>query len=157
MQKYDFLQYNISPLSLSWSDFAIEMSVRGAALKRNDSNFYHLFNLNTTSWYLTLDYSKVYWMTVNLNSSPSQIFTSIPYNTLNNNLQNNIFYKVLVNYNTSWKVDLKIIWENWYNIIWSNTSYINILSPNTYLFIWSNYNYMKQWNDIIDYVKIYRK
>lgn len=54
-----FINYDLSKLHLG-DDFSIEMSVRGAALKRGGSAFYHLFNLSTDHGKLTLDYSQIY-------------------------------------------------------------------------------------------------
>lgn len=46
------MKYNLTPLNLTGS-FSIEMSVRGAALKRNNTNYY-LLNTSNADYSLIL-------------------------------------------------------------------------------------------------------
>jgi hypothetical protein len=150
----DYMKYDLSKLSLGDS-FSIEMSVRGGALKRPSGSFY-LFNL--WNLYLHLDT----WTTTRLktwySTSPLSGFQDLEQILLSslNNLDNNKFYKVSVVYNNSRP---KIYIYDWSNKILESSLINNSNIPSwirTDLFIWSQLNSANQWNDIIDYVKIYK-
>ncbi len=161
----DFLKYDISPLSLSWSDFAIEMSVRGAALKR-PSWWYVLFDIPWVSpwnWFRLSTYNTE-WLYLWQHSfgGNNQIISLLQINSKITNSDSNKFYKVIASYiNNQAKIEI-YDWEN--KILESSqyTGWVTSINPWTLnnLYIW-NYNYsgtyQYQWNDIIDYVKIYRK
>lgn len=140
----DYLKYTW--LSL-WSDFAIEMSVRGAALKRIWDKYYLYSNwawnnniIIDASWNL-----KLYDGTSKQIESTS---INIPTDNYNN------FYRVI--YKKDWSdVELKIVSHTWSTVssvqwTWSNDLWND-------LYIWSKKDKTNQWNDIIDYVKIYKK
>lgn len=162
----DHLKYNIWDLNLtSWSWFAIEMSVRGAALKRN-SLWYVLFDIPWVSWWdwLRLSTYNNEWLYLwKHTTSNNQIISYTSLSSIITDL--NKFYKVIVTYN--WLSNMKIFIYDWTNKIWESTLYtwwnstisVNIWNINN-IYIWSYYTnttYIWQWNDIIDYVKIYGK
>lgn len=129
----DFLKYTFNE-ELSW-DFAIEMSVRGAALKREwwKYNLLNLIQKNNTNNYT------ISWSITNL------------YSTWLTNIQDNSFYKVILSYDSSNWTTLKI----WNDYVYHSGSLT--LSWWSELYIWSTSSSTSQWNDIIDYVKIYKK
>lgn len=144
----DYIKYSWLDL---WSNFAIEMSVRGTALLRNTTSVqFYLFK--SDNYYLkmwnTLWVEKFQLKEGTANkldqSLPSPITSTLATNPNN-------FYKVVFIKNWSvWK--LFINWEQ----LWTNFSVTQLLGNNIY--IWSldfGENYYHQWNDIIDYVKIY--
>lgn len=143
----DYIKYSINDLNLTWS-FAIEMSVRGAALKRgvNCWNFYcYLFTTNLIEFKLWSDGLKL-WSSGKDIYIPNSKFTS---------LDDNTFYsiKVIVENNHP-----KII-VNWNIIAYETDNFYltNISNIWTQLYIWSKIDKTQQWNDIIDYVKIYKR
>jgi hypothetical protein len=153
----DYLKYSI-PNSLglsSWSWFAIEMSVRGSSLKRTDSTYtYTLFSNWTSGPKLSLNNSKL-----KIYITSSSFYEMWITNDLKNQLKNHIFYKVVFEYkNWTWTLslydDYKLIKEV------SKSMFISSVSE---LYIWwektttSPGSYIYQWNDIIDYVKFYKK
>lgn len=113
-----------------WSDFAIEMSVRGAALNRPSTTSpiisYQLLNL----W-------SVGYLKRNMNWTGA-------YNP-------NDFYKVTF-INSENRVFI-----NWVENITLFTKQSWALNPSDNLYIWSSSFSTNQWNDIIDYVKIYTR
>ena len=78
-------------------------------------------------------------------------------------MDTNSFYKIFAISDWTWKVSLILKDFNW-NIVSSSTKELKIWSYplfDTSMFVWSNnwgsnslYSY--QWNDIIDYVKVYK-
>lgn len=149
----DYIKYNISNLNLgSWSWFAIEMSVRGAALKRNSWQYYLFYN-DKISLYKDGNEICIQTNFKNCFNLMSKI-NVIVWDNINN------FYKILVTWNKNNKYDTPNnntnlnIFINWENI--SNAENVNQISSLN-LYIWSHSDKAYQWNDIIDYVKIYRK
>ena len=79
-------------------------------------------------------------------------------------MDTNSFYKIFAISDWTWKISLILKDFNW-NIVSSSTKELKIWSYplfDTSMFVWSNnwgsnslYSY--QWNDIIDYVKVYKK
>lgn len=147
----DYLKYDISDLDLnSWSWFAIEMSVRGGALNRT-SWIYFLSTTNTSGNFLLWLYNwdLYFWKTI-ANS------IKIPNGTLQS-LWNDDFYRIIATYNTNW-IELQIKNRDWLNLTWSPIKSPSIIPTfNNNIFIWSNNSFQYQWNDIIDYVKIYKQ
>lgn len=162
----DFLIYNPSwkIISSSWS-FAIEMNVRGQALKRTDWN-YRLFS---NTW-LNLEKMAI-WSTKSLMFNIWGNHTYIEQERLNK-LSDSEFYKVIAGYD----------WKQWFLKIFDNQNKLTLENIATWfpqkpqniddLYIASTElttkqaNYIcfewnkctkNQWNDIIDYVKIYTK
>lgn len=143
----DSLSYNLTSLSLG-NKFSIEMSVRGAALKRTGDT-YQLFEYGSETSNL-----------IKLKITPTGIFywsgtadiSSVP-------LDNNVFYKLIYHYNEdngSATVYFEIKDKNNKSKFTSPT--IHGIKPPTDgdLYVWSSNNSQKQWNDIIDYVKIFK-
>jgi len=149
----DFIKYNISSL-ISWNTFAIEMSVRWAALKRTTSStYYRMFSIDSN---IFLGKENSPWV--------SQLQLKLVDNQHGiaqekfNWLKDNEFYKVVASYdsNTS-KAWLKIFDSNNNEVITTSGESPNVPSNIENLYIWSTASYINQWNDIIDYVKIYTK
>ena len=143
----DFLKYDLSSLNLWTDDFAIEMSVRGGALKRASWKYYLYSNdsnkLRIMDWKLNYLSGAFSWDNV-IDSSFSWSI---------NGFNNNEFYKVIVNRN---KVIIKDnSWNEKYSTWHMNANWIFSLSWNL-LYIGSNDFNNFQLNDIIDYVKIYK-
>lgn len=153
----DFIKYDISSLVL-WNTFAIEMSVRWAALKRTvTSNPYRIFSIDTN---IFLQKENLVWG-YQLNF---QSWINNTYKIDQSNIQwlkDNEFYKVIASYdNNTSKAWLKIFDSNNKEIISTLPGESpNVSLPLSYLYIWSTgvTPYVNQWNDIIDYVKIYTK
>ena len=71
-------------------------------------------------------------------------------------LINDNFYTIIATYKNTW-IELQIKDKNW-NIINKNSNTSNYVNINNWiLYIWSDYNKQNQWNDIIDYLKIYKE
>ena len=142
----DFIKYtNIWDLNL-WSNFAVEMSVRGEALKR--SGTFYLFN---DSVYIRSGIIPSYLKFIIPSSSFTQISTSTFTDLIPNNFYRTIFKSDPV-FNKLY-IDIKDKNNNYYSSWW-------ILNPINFwnsLYIGSYNNTISQWNDIIDYVKIYKK
>lgn len=163
----DFLIYNPSwkITSSSWS-FAIEMNVRGQALKRRDAN-YRLFS---NTW-LDLEKNNIWWVSeLIFNFQNNKIL--IEQEQLNK-LSDTEFYKVIAWYD----------WVQWFLKIFDNQNKLNLqrhtltwfpqkppkidslhiassltTSQRSLVPCFDNKLCAKdQWNDIIDYVKIYTK
>lgn len=141
----DYLKYTTP--SLSWS-FMIETSVRGWALKR--SGTYTLWE----SWGVKLEKIIETW-TNNLS------LKWIDSNSLNitqwdfyNSLNDNDFYKVLAGVDDN-QAFIKI-YDKKNNLIVESSSTASSSSISS-LYIGSDTSKENQWNDIIDYVKIYTK
>ncbi len=147
----DYIKYTgLDSLNL-WPNFAIEMSVRGEALKRVSVANYYLFNSDT--YRLFMKNSLWYEMFSIIQAPLTTPFLPFLNNFSVSNLNNNSFYKTIFKKDwTNWTLSL-----NWYST-WS-TSLSWTLSLWNILNIW-NFNSSPsslQWNDIIDYVKIYKK
>lgn len=145
----DFLSYtNITPY-LTW-DFAIEMSVRGGALRRTNTETFTLFNITNGTNNFYLKYKRTKWLYLwNIN-----IGTWVLWDSISDNNQNT-FYKIIAKCEED-TCSLSIPDLNNYST-WNLTQPIQSF---TNLYIWSEYNnnaYKNQWNDIIDYVKIYKR
>lgn len=125
-----YLKY--SNLSLN-GDFAVEMSVRG---------------VNRTTWPYNL--FNLLWLKAELNDSKIKINTSNIIYELN--ITDTNLHTILVN-KTSSHISLFIDWELKEKV--SHTTQIS----DSILTIWSIFwfSYVQQWNDIIDYVKVYKK
>ena len=126
-------------LNLDWG-FAIEMSVRGEALNRNWN--YTLFKLSDNNNKLELQ------------NDDNIFFWDSYWLKYNNQITTTGFDKVTL-INDNWSISLKI---NWNEVTWTwNPPNILLITD---ILIWANYifwAYSNQWNDIIDYVKIYNK
>jgi hypothetical protein len=142
----DYIKYNLTPLNLK-DKFIIEMSVRGGALKRTSlSKNFTLFD---------------FWGSNNklvLNTYQNKLALIISWTELNiyipefNNMDSNKYYKVIVIFEWG-KFKLKVIWD-WFEKS-TDSKFYSVLNTNT-LYIWSSSVPDSQWNDIIDYVKIYK-
>lgn len=143
----DFIKY--SWLNSLWQNFAIEMSVRGGALKK-PSDVYYLYsnwawnnNLKLHDWKLKLydgSLKEISYSSIN-----------IPTDNYNN------FYRVI--YKKDWSdVELKIVSYTWSTVGSKQWSWIYDLWNDLYIWSkWTGSTNSNQWNDIIDYVKIYKK
>lgn len=144
----DYLKYDIWYLKLSsWSWFAIEMSVRGAALKRTSWTF-NLFNLGGT-YTLHLDNSN--WLKNNY-------ILALSKGDIENFIWDNIndFFKVIY-FKENNILKLEIVDSKWKYLISPSISITPTSVNSNDLYIWSNNSKSNQWNDIIDYIKIYKK
>ncbi len=146
----DYIKYtNIWDLNL-WSNFAVEMSVRGEALKR-------------TTWTFNMFNSDNYFLKMaNFTSEKLQLSEYISFIFQNRIKENINIWLVDSNY---YKILFKKDWQNWNLYIdwtWYNYStWILDISKNlwSYIYIWSN-NWStptNQWNSIINYIKVYKK
>ncbi|EKD44267.1 MAG: hypothetical protein ACD_71C00190G0001, partial [uncultured bacterium (gcode 4)] len=152
----DYLKYNLASLGLG-NSFSIEMSVRGAALKRT-SGYYYLFGLsdggstfNTNSLWFGLS-NGTFWVI----GGSSYTFSSLAISTqINTYVVNpNEFFRVTIYINTNTNTAQLSINDNilpavtigWY----TQTNFSSASSLNVG---WVNSN-VRQWNDIIDFVKI---
>jgi len=154
-----FLKYDLGSLDLG-SNFSIEMSVKGSALKRASGTYflYKIWNI-----YLNQDtYNGNTRLKTGYSDTPISGFhdlEEIPLNSLDNNelsiLDSSKFYRVVVKYdNTRPKIyiydwNIQILVSN--NLNSSNIPSWTLIN----LFIWSQSSMLRQWNDIIDSVKIY--
>lgn len=147
----EYIKYNLKELNLK-DKFSIEMSVRGGALNRMDNKYYKLFTLWSWTNILSLDKVNNYlslwappgYKTVSINLSPK--------------FDSNSFYKVLLKINSTKRsleiLDLKS--NILYSWIESSGNIISLFSNDLYIWSLSSTSSSKQWNDIIDYVKIYK-
>lgn len=146
----DYLKYDMSSLGL-WDSFAVEMGVRGWALKRNiwwmPAPTFYLFFSDNYNFFM----ANSWWERFLLKESNlSKINTTTSYFSVSA-LNDNSFYKLI------YKKDL----NNWnLNINWTST-WTTSLSWSlwlwNYLNIWETPTNLNQWDDIIDYIKIYKK
>lgn len=156
VNQHDFIKYDISSL-VSWNTFAIEMSVRWAALKRTVSiKSYRMFTIDSNIFLEKENIPWVSYLKFKLGSNTYEIDQE-----KFNWLKDNEFYKVIASYdNNTFKAWLKIFDSNNKEIISTLPGESpNVSLPLSYLYIWSTgvTPYVNQWNDIIDYVKIYTK
>lgn len=136
----DYIKYTgLDSLNL-WPNFAIEMSVRTPTVN------------NSTRYLFQLDKYKSYLSNLNYLYLQNPTTTSI-YPNFDNNLDW-IFHKVIAT--KLWNdYNLLIDWEN----KWTFNTGASI-EFSQWLYIWNFYtwtNYLNQWNNIIDYVKVYKK
>ena len=68
------------------------------------------------------------------------------------NLDSNKFYKVITSFEGN-KFNLKVVWD-WFEKLGTGLE-STFVNQNT-IYIWSNISNLEQWNDVIDYVKIYK-
>ncbi|MBP7806553.1 FecR domain-containing protein [Candidatus Gracilibacteria bacterium] len=147
---YDKLVYKLSPLTLtSASGFAIEMSVRGAALKRTGSYTYTLFHFGDGNVYGK--YKAGYGIYFGSGGSDS-VKTGTGYWS---GLRNDDFYTVRFEksgdqYNISLKKSGGELITSTGKILPGSTNSLD------HMYVGSDYSYKYQWNDIIDFVKIYQ-
>ncbi|MBW7955069.1 FecR domain-containing protein [Candidatus Gracilibacteria bacterium] len=143
----DYLIYTFgSGFNLNYS---IEVSVRGGALKRSSDNYY-LYSLSGSSLKLYNNNSKFY-LSFGNGSNLSKIYMGID---VNNKLENDRFYKVISTCIDN-KANIYIYDNNKLIKSGENTGECqNSLGGND-IYIGSDNNQTNQWNDIIDYVKIY--
>ncbi|EKD44419.1 MAG: hypothetical protein ACD_71C00140G0001, partial [uncultured bacterium (gcode 4)] len=174
----DYLKYDLTPLGLG-DKFAIEVSVRGSALKRTGTTgTYFLFNSDDNLHWYQYNWRLYFWYYNGDPTSTNSNWRSIyDVNISNIDFNPNDFYKV--QFQVSWSpisfnnTSIKIFDKNNNNLISSSPSTCTFLwwcttikSINN-LFVWSRnanmYNTPAcssqiscQWNDIIDSVKVYR-
>jgi hypothetical protein len=138
------LKYQVSSSLRNINDFVIEFNVRWWALKRSGKNYF-LLNNNDLRLYLNNTGNlilKVDSDSTNNIISPSNISTIVT--------NNDDFYKISII--SEWSnVSLKL---NSFNTIWKSETII----LNRYQYIWLYASWTRfQWNEIIDYIKIYIK
>ncbi|MDD5770490.1 MAG: FecR domain-containing protein [Candidatus Gracilibacteria bacterium] len=142
------LAYSGSQLGLnSASGFIIEMSVKGEDLKRIPSGLtnYYLFSTSSSFYKLFLNNDGL-----KLQNSSSSYIPNSDFNIKDNNK----FYKIIAKKeNTNYT--LNILDDN--NKILSSTGFISTSDIGDNLYIGNYFDLSKQWNGIIDYVKVYKK
>lgn len=163
----DFLSYNINPLNLTWS-FAIEMSVRGGALKRPLANWQQHILAQFWDWLCLRTFFYAHNTYLGL-TADCQFWSVIKWDNINTftwKLNDNDFYKIRITNNwfpiTKNNTNLSIYDKNWLLIkdLDISTWDPSITTLDNHLYVWSYFdgtNNKFQWNDIIDYVKIYKK
>ncbi len=141
----DYLKYTIGDWWII-NNYAIEISVRWWAIKRNSNYYlYHLWENKLKLWESRSKYYLSFWKGVYSNIYMGE--------DINNKLVDDRFYKVIStcvdNKANIYIYDKDILLVSW-NWVW----YCNSIN-NTDFFIWSNNKQLYQWDDIIDYVKVY--
>ena len=147
-----FLKYDLSPLNLG-SNFSIEMSVRGEALKRISTTA-HLFALGSNEEYLNQLSFWIYnnsFIAIKWASTMLPIWTqaSLPFVILHK------FYTLKFNFienGTKIQVLLDGTLLNTLDISGWNYPYANI----NHLKVGTSLNKINAWGDTINYVKIYK-
>ncbi len=131
---WDTLSYDISSLNLQ-DDWAIEMSVRGEDLKRNDRNI--------TGW------AKNNWLL----SIPSElyIFNRNSGFEVNDTSGLTSFSSTIPNWYQKMQITKNKLYFN------GNSMDLNNITLPSIVHIWSFHDSSQQWNSIINYVKIYKK
>lgn len=159
----DYLKYHLSSsLSLTWG-FAIEMNVRGGALKRTETGQYRLFSFDGNNY---LEKTNKIGTQVLQFQIWSWVHLTIPQQDLND-LFDTEFYKIIAGYDEK-KAFLKILDKNNREMTGTGKNLSSTPSNFPDLYIWSTQEvsipnttpeskYQSQWNDIIDFVKIYTK
>lgn len=137
----DFIEY--SNLNITWN-FAIEIGVDWSSLNRGVDNIsYMLFNSsNSFQFYLKNNELVILWKDSYWNWVWKEDYTLSTYSWI---VRISLLYD-------NWETTLKINGTEIYpdiNIIWYNTDLSTIN-------IWSDSAIKKQWNNMIDYVKIYK-
>lgn len=152
----DYIKYDLYQLGLK-DNFAIELSVRGKALKRTSLTYYLAGWAEYPSKYrLFLSSWNLYFRDISSTSLPAILTWSTYWPLLNDN----VFYKVIAKTNSSW-CELAIL-DNKLKIIASATWNAKPILTDDILYVWNQkasntYEIYKfQWNDIINYVKVYR-
>lgn len=162
-----YLEYNLNKIWLELKEnFAIEVWVRWWALKRQYWIYYiyklwdiylNLFNTWNTN---TETHALYFWNNVwDQSISTNVLFKNNTWLTnlhLDQNIKNDSMYKItsIIDSN-NWI--LKLEWD-WVNLVNTRTlSWRTYIPERNTLFIWSSQEKQQQWNDMIDYVKIYKK
>jgi hypothetical protein len=131
-QTDDYLKYTFEPSVLTWS-FAVEMQVRAEALKRTSGQYYLLDWWNWNRLFNEYGNLKLYY-----NGS----FASYSLNS----------------FTKTWSIKIQLVQEPGSLKIKLNNDVIidrsNNLQNNWYYYIWNLTWNQKQWNDVIDYVKV---
>lgn len=158
IQNDDFVKYNVSELDL-WEDYTIEMSVRWWALNRRDNKIYTLFDADSVKlWIFNWKLCSWIWKTSCSNYYKNEYGNEIQ---ISNSFKSDKFYKIFFT-NTSGWVKIKITdLDDESNIYYEGRIKSSSILMWEWLFVWStkefSWEYFNQWNDIIDYVKIYVK
>ena len=132
------LKYEV-PDSIKNNDFAIEFSVRWSSLHRADANKKYLFRSNKLETYLS-------WWILTMTKN-SLAFKNI-----------DISQWWIINDNWLYKVIIKREWNDYTFKKWSHSDTYTDGSNqiDNYFYIW-NKGWNEEWDDLIDYVKIYTK
>ncbi len=137
-------------------DFKIEISTRWRSLKSNNANKYYLFSNDSWNVNLFLKDWRLYY------------YDGISHNMITNSLSidNHEYYKVVFEryynqqaHNNSHYTKLSILDKDNNVIASQNNSWVNSWTNRFWskIYIASDKNKSNQWEDIIDYVKIYKK
>mgnify|MGYP007116718268 CR=1 FL=1 len=158
IQNDDFVKYNVSELDL-WEDYTIEMSVRWWVLNRRDNKAYTLFDADSVKlWILNWKLCSWIWISWCSNYYKNEYGNEIQ---IPNNFKSDKFYKIFFT-NTSGWIKIKITdLDDESNVYYEGRIKSSSILMWEWLFVWStkefSWEYFNQWNDIIDYVKIYAK
>lgn len=154
----DFVKYKIWELWI-WQNYAIEMSVRWWALNRRDGKVYTLFDTDSVKlWIINWKFCSWIWKTSCSSYYKDEYGKDIQ---ILNNFKADDFYKIIFTSDSNW-ISLKItdLDDEW-NIYYEGRIKNSPILLTEWLFVWStkefSWEYFNQWNDIIDYVKIYKK
>ena len=153
----EYMKYDLSPVIAprvhkSIGDkFTIEMSVRGEALKRKIGDYY-LFNTilgANNEVYLELNNGDLKLWNWTWFLQPKVVILSSDINSIA--LEDNLFYKILITFNwANWTLEIP---EKNLSRTWSWISNIWVQ-----YFIWSlKDNRTYEWNDVIGYIRIFKK
>nr|MDD3719874.1 FecR family protein [Candidatus Gracilibacteria bacterium] len=146
----DYLKYDMSSLGLGDS-FAVEMGVRGGALKRNIGGMpaptFYLFFSDNYNFFMANSGGERFLLK---ESNLSKINTTTSYFSVSA-LNDNSFYKLI------YKKDLNNGNLNINGTSTGTTSLSGSLGLGNYLNIGETPTNLNQWDDIIDYIKIYKK
>lgn len=135
--KYEFWE-NFKDLN----NFVFEINIRWAALKRIDYKNYYLVDNDNFKVYL-FKWSLV----LNINGQ----ILSIPKSEIDLIINNNYYYNIFIKSN-DWEVSL------WLDTFTTTELISSDISLGRYQYIWVNKDWTKsQWNDVINYIKIYEK
>ncbi|MDD5377406.1 MAG: FecR domain-containing protein [Candidatus Gracilibacteria bacterium] len=162
------LQYDLAPLNLSGSHFAIEMRVRGGALNRTDSQSYYMWDDGNGGVALryqsnvggvgkfTLESRSYYLVGTNNNCLPSYTNFQVKYfcsNTNTPSFNNTTFYTILTEFKGN-IISLFVDGQPVGSVGIDPTKYFT----NQRIFIGNRPGsgvFIGQWNDIIDSVKVF--
>lgn len=142
---FEYLKYSLDSNYQSSLPFIINMKVRWGSLM-NTAGTYYL--LSTSDQKIKLYLS---WWDLKLKID-NALITYIPLSNLNN-LIHDKFYDIYLVKDESWHYKIKVGPYTSTNVITNK----NFIKFDNYFYMWSKKTDWKQWNDIIDYVKIYRK
>lgn len=129
----DYLPYDLSSLNL-WTDWAIEMSVRGEDLNRWTNN-YTLLNIPTV---IKIFSNPTYWFWI---------------------LEKSTNYNFIWKINTNWYKKILVTRKNnlfTLNANWLSTT-LNVTNSSNSIYIGWHNSWVDQWNWIINFFKIYKK